>query len=73
MASEMEVLAATGFERGAVTILGLPRPIRVLADDSVFINSEISIGSGVRGVATILKSMDLHIALDKILTGKLEV
>ena len=73
MASETEVLAATGFVRGAVTPLGLPRPIRILADESVFKNSEISICSGVRGVAIILKSMDLQIALDKIEIGKFGV
>jgi Cys-tRNA(Pro) deacylase len=73
MASEAEVLAATGFVRGAVTPLGLPRPIRILADESVFINSEISMGSGVRGVAIILKSMDLQFALDKIEIGKFGV
>jgi Cys-tRNA(Pro) deacylase len=73
MASEAEVLAATGFVRGAVTPLGLPRPIRILADESVSINSEISIGSGVRGIAIILKSMDLQIALDKIWIGKFGV
>jgi len=73
MTSEAEVLAATGFVRGAVTPLGLPRPIRILADESVFINSEISMGSGVRGVAIILKSMDLQFALDKIEIGKFGV
>ena len=73
IASEAEVLAATGFVRGAVTPLGLPRPVRILADESVFINSEISIGSGVRGVAIILKSLDLQIALDKIEIGKFSV
>ena len=33
MASEAEVLEATGFVRGAVTPLGLPRPLRILADE----------------------------------------
>jgi Cys-tRNA(Pro)/Cys-tRNA(Cys) deacylase len=63
MASEEEVLAVTGFVRGAVTPLGLPHPMRLLADESVFIHDEISIGSGVRGVAVILKSADLPLAL----------
>ena len=73
MASEVEVLAATGFVRGTGTPLGLPRPIRILADESVFINSEISIGSGVHGVAIILKSLDLQIALNQIEIGKFGV
>ena len=73
MASGVEVLAATGFVRGAVTPLGLTRPIRILADESVFMNNEISIGSCVRGVAIILKSMDLQVALDQIEIGKFGV
>jgi Cys-tRNA(Pro)/Cys-tRNA(Cys) deacylase len=73
MASESEVLAATGFVRGAVTPLGLPAPMRVLADESVFINEEISIGSGVRGVAVILKSTDLQSALEQLEIGKFAV
>ncbi len=73
MASEAEVLAATGFVRGAVTPLGLPIPLRVLADESVFIPNEISIGSGVRGVAIILKSTDLQSAMGQVETGKYAV
>jgi Cys-tRNA(Pro)/Cys-tRNA(Cys) deacylase len=73
MASEAEVLDATGFVRGAVTPLGLPRPIRILADKSVFTHDEISIGSGVRGVAVILKSTDLQRALDQVESGNFAV
>ena len=73
MASEAEVLAVTGFVRGAVTPLGLPRPVRILADESVFIHDEISIGSGVRGVAIILKPTDLVSALDHLEIGKFAV
>jgi Cys-tRNA(Pro)/Cys-tRNA(Cys) deacylase len=73
MASEAEVLAATGFVRGAVTPFGLPRPMRILADESVFIHEEVSIGSGVRGVAVILKSTDLQSALNEVEKGKFAV
>lgn len=73
MASEAEVLAATGFVRGAVTPLGLPRPMRILADESVFIHDEVSIGSGVRGVAVILKSTDLQSVLNEVEKGKFAV
>ena len=48
MATEAEVKAATGYERGAVAPFGLPRPMRVLVDESVFAFDEISLGSGVR-------------------------
>jgi Cys-tRNA(Pro)/Cys-tRNA(Cys) deacylase len=73
MASEAEVLAATGFVRGAVTPLGLPQPLRILVDESVFLQEQISIGSGVRGVALILKSTDLQTALGKVEIGKFAV
>jgi Cys-tRNA(Pro) deacylase len=73
MASEAEVLADTGFVRGAVTPLGLPHPMRILADQSVFMPTEISIGSGVRGVAIILKPTDLQGALSQLEIGKFAV
>ncbi|MGD0751110.1 MAG: YbaK/EbsC family protein [Anaerolineales bacterium] len=73
LASEPEVLAATGFVRGAVTPLGLPHPLRILADESVFEPEEISIGSGVRGVAIVLKPTDLQSALSQLEIGKFAV
>jgi len=73
MASEAEVLSVTGFVRGAVTPLGLPRPLRILADVSVFVPEELSIGSGVRGVAIILKSTDLQGALHQVEIGNFAV
>ena len=73
MASEAEVLAVTGFVRGAVTPLGLSHPLRILADESVFIHDEISIGSGVPGVAVILKPTVLQGVLDQVEIGKFAV
>jgi Cys-tRNA(Pro)/Cys-tRNA(Cys) deacylase len=69
MASEEEVLAFTGYRVGAVAPLGLPGPIRILADESVFIPDEISIGSGERGVAIILKSIDLRKSIKNLEIG----
>lgn len=70
MASEAEVLEATGFVRGAVTPLGLPHPMRILVDESIFSHDEVSLGSGERGVAVILKSSDLRTALGTLEIGK---
>ncbi len=70
MASEGEVLAVTGYAVGMVSPLGLPCPIRILADASVFKPEEVSLGSGVRGVAIIMKSADLQRALGKIEVGQ---
>lgn len=69
MATEAEVKAATGYERGAVSPLGLPRPMRILIDDSVFAHTEISLGSGVRGTTVIMQSADLRQALGEVEVG----
>jgi Cys-tRNA(Pro)/Cys-tRNA(Cys) deacylase len=63
MATEEEVLEMTGYRVGTVSPFGLPRPLRVLIDSSVLQKEEVSIGSGVRNTAIILKSADLHQAL----------
>jgi prolyl-tRNA editing enzyme YbaK/EbsC (Cys-tRNA(Pro) deacylase) len=70
MASEEEVLSVTGYRIGAVSPLGLPGPIRILADENVFFPEEVSIGSGERGTAVILKSADLRSSIDTVETGK---
>jgi Cys-tRNA(Pro)/Cys-tRNA(Cys) deacylase len=72
MATEDEVLAVTGYRIGTVGPFGLPDQLRVLIDASVtpalacgasVREEEISIGSGMRNTAVILKSADLHHAL----------
>ena len=59
MASEEEVLAVTGYQIGTVSPFGLRRPLKVLVDPGVLAQGEVSLGSGVRGVAIIMKSADL--------------
>ncbi len=63
MASEDEVLAVTGYRVGAVSPFGLPRPLKVLVDPSVLAEETVSLGSGVRSVAIVMRSQDLLIAL----------
>jgi Cys-tRNA(Pro) deacylase len=63
MASEAEVLEITGYRVGTVSPFGLKSPVRVLIDESVLREKEISIGSGVRNMAIIMKSEDLRRAL----------
>ncbi|MBI5030442.1 MAG: YbaK/EbsC family protein [Chloroflexi bacterium] len=63
MANEEEILRVTGAERGGVSPLGLPSPLKILVDESVFANEEISLGSGVRGTTIIMQSADLRRAL----------
>lgn len=62
-ATEEEVLAVTGYTRGAVAPFGLRRPIRILIDRGVLQQVVISLGSGVRGTAIILTTDDLRRAL----------
>ena len=63
MATEDEVLAVTGYRIGTVGPFGLLNQVMVLIDSSVMLQEEISIGSGMRNTAVILKSADLHHAL----------
>ncbi len=65
MANEAEVLAVTGYPTGAVSPFGTKRTMRILVDPGVFVEDEISIGSGVRGTTVILKSADLRRAMGK--------
>ena len=64
MASPQQVHEQTGFPTGAVSPFGLPRPLRILVDENVFQPEEISLGSGVRYRALIMRSSDLKQALD---------
>jgi Cys-tRNA(Pro)/Cys-tRNA(Cys) deacylase len=63
MATEEEVLEVTGYRVGTVSPFGLKNPVKILIDDSVLKEEEVSIGSGVRGVAIIMKSAAIQRAL----------
>ena len=66
MADKDDVLRVTGYPIGAVGPFGTVRQFRILVDASVFIEDEISIGSGVRGTTVIMKSADLKRALGDV-------
>lgn len=70
LATEAEVLAVTVYRVGAVSPLGLPSFLRILADESVFWPEEILPGSGEQNVGIIMKSADLRRALGQIEIGK---
>ena len=63
MATEDEVLEVTGYKVGTVSPFGLKNPVTVLIDASVLKEEEISIGSGVRNRAIVMKSADVQRAL----------
>jgi Cys-tRNA(Pro)/Cys-tRNA(Cys) deacylase len=74
MATEEEVLEVTGYRIGTVSPFGLrtqarpefDRRVKVKIDASVLREDEISIGSGIRNVAIIMKSSDVQKALGDI-------
>ncbi len=65
MATEEEVLEVTGYRIGTVSPFGLKNEVKVLIDASILKEEEISIGSGVRNMAIIMKSADLRQALSQ--------
>jgi Cys-tRNA(Pro) deacylase len=66
MATEDEVFAVTGYRVGTVNPFGLPHQLKVLIDPRVMDEEEVSIGSGVRNTAVIMKSADLFHALKDV-------
>lgn len=66
MATEEEVLAVTGYRPGTVGPFGLLKPVRMLVEAGLLKEEEVSIGSGVRDTAVIIKSADLLKALGNV-------
>ena len=66
MATEEEVLDVTGYRIGTVGPFGLLKPVRMLVDAGLMNEEEVSIGSGMRDKAIILKSTDLVKALENV-------
>lgn len=64
MATPDQVKAVTGYEIGAVAPFGLANPLPVLVDRSLQAHEELSMGSGVRGTAILIRQADLLAALD---------
>ena len=70
MASPEEAEAVAGAKIGAVSPFGLPKPLRLLVDYSVFIPQEISVGSGRRGTAIIMSTDALRNAIGDFELGQ---
>ena len=70
MANDDEVFQATGYRPGSVSPFGLAMPLRILTDEGVILQDEISLGSGERGVAIIMKSSDIESGLGSLEVGK---
>ena len=73
MATEDEVLEVTGFRVGTVSPFGIKNAVKVLIDESVLKEQEVSLGSGVRQTAIIMKSDDLrHVLRESEIVSLLE-
>jgi len=70
MATKDEVLQITGYPIGTVAPLGLPQPIRLLADKNVFVHDEISFGSGKRNTAIIMQTKDFQKVIGEVEIGE---
>ncbi len=71
LATPAEVLQATGYRIGTVSPFGLPHPIRILVDQSVLRQHEVSIGSGEAGAGIMILAVDLLGALPEAETVQL--
>jgi Cys-tRNA(Pro)/Cys-tRNA(Cys) deacylase len=69
MATESEVLEVTGYPLGAVSPFGTKQSLRILVDESVLHENEISVGSGVRYTTVIMRCDDFMRALGKVEVG----
>jgi Cys-tRNA(Pro) deacylase len=58
-ASPEEVERSTGYPPGAVSPIGLPSPLRILADTSLLEEAQVSIGAGVQNAGVVLATRDL--------------
>jgi Cys-tRNA(Pro)/Cys-tRNA(Cys) deacylase len=63
-ATSEQVQLVTGYPPGAVSPFGLPSPLRILADQSLLVHEEVSLGVGIPNAGVILKRDDLLNALD---------
>lgn len=58
LASLKEVLPLTGYQRGAVTVIGARKPFPVYLDEVADLFEEIAVSGGTNGVQVVLKTTD---------------
>jgi Cys-tRNA(Pro) deacylase len=63
-ATAEQILELTGYQLGAVSPLGLPSALRILADRTILDLTTISIGAGIRNAGVILPREDLLRAVE---------
>jgi Cys-tRNA(Pro)/Cys-tRNA(Cys) deacylase len=70
MATPEEVLEVTGYQIGTVSPFGLKTPLPILADQNVFSQTAVSLGSGRSGTAIMMLTKDLRNAFSDLVIGK---
>ena len=70
IASPEEVEEETGYQIGAVSPFGLPKPLQILLDESVLSQPAVSLGSGVEGTAILITTENLLEALGDVEVGQ---
>jgi Cys-tRNA(Pro)/Cys-tRNA(Cys) deacylase len=58
LASLKEVQPLTGYERGAVTVIGAKKPLPVYLDEIAELFDEIAVSAGARGIQVVLTPTD---------------
>lgn len=58
LASLKEVQPLTGYERGAVTVIGAKKPLPVYLDEIAELFDEIAVSAGARGIQVVLNPAD---------------
>jgi len=66
MATPEEVLDVTGYRIGTVGPFGLLKPVRIMVEAGVLKEEELSMGSGLRDTAIIIKRTDLMKGLGSV-------
>lgn len=66
MATNDELLRATGYRPGTVNPFGLPHTMRVLIDQGVLNQPMVSLGSGRPGIAIMIEPDEILKALDRV-------
>lgn len=69
MATKAEVLEVTGYPLGAVSPFGTRQALRILVDQGILHENEISVGSGVRYTTVIMQCEDFIRALGQVEMG----
>jgi Cys-tRNA(Pro)/Cys-tRNA(Cys) deacylase len=66
MANDEDLQKQTGYLPGSVSPFGIPGKVRLLVDRQILDQSEISVGSGVRGTTVIMSTKEFMKALGKV-------